>query len=99
MANQENTPEATIRAGGVKAVIWKNLSEGGKEYFTITLSRTYKDGDDWKETNSYGRDDLVKARLVLDKTIEALFLKVTPEITQEGFRGKLTNEKKSAQIG
>jgi hypothetical protein len=24
----------------------------------VTISRSYKDGDDWKETTSFGRDDL-----------------------------------------
>ncbi len=92
---KENKPEMTIRAGTVRAAIWKNSSDKGDEYFTVSLSRGYKDGDDWKETNTYNRDDLMKAKVVLDKAVEFLFLDISPEIEQGSFRGRLEKERET----
>ena len=64
-------PEKIIRAGAVRASIWKNTSKNGQdEYYSIVLERRYKDGDEWKSTNRYGANDLPKAQLVLAKSFE-----------------------------
>lgn len=56
MAKQQ--PEHVIRYGSIKAVIWKNDTEKGIRH-NVTVARIYKDGDDWKESSSFGRDDLL----------------------------------------
>ncbi len=45
--------------GGIHASVWCNQSSTGGEWFTITISRTYKDGDAYKDTTSFRRDDLL----------------------------------------
>ena len=51
-------PVHEIRLGRIKAAIWENETEGGVRY-GITLSRLYKNGkDEWKDSTSFGRDDL-----------------------------------------
>ena len=36
-----------------------NETENSGPRFNVTLSRLYKDGDTWKSTDSFGRDDLL----------------------------------------
>jgi hypothetical protein len=50
----------------VKAAIWKNPTEKGDQ-FNVTVSRIYKDGEVWKSTNSFGKDDLLALAKVADK--------------------------------
>jgi hypothetical protein len=50
-------PVHEIRMGKTKCCIWQNTS-GDKTYHNVTVARLYKDGDDWKESTSFGRDDL-----------------------------------------
>ncbi|MCC7495882.1 MAG: hypothetical protein IT204_26250 [Fimbriimonadaceae bacterium] len=58
-------PEHEIRIGSIKAAIWANETVNGKRH-NVTLSRIYKAGEEWKSTDSLGRDDLLTARTVLD---------------------------------
>ena len=60
-------PLEEIRIGAVKAAIWHNDTEAGPRH-NVTFSRLYKDGDDWKSTPSFGRDDLLVLAKVADHT-------------------------------
>ena len=61
MANQKPVHEE--RLGRMKAVVWANDTEHGVRH-NVTFSRLYKDGDEWKESQSFNRDDcLLLARL------------------------------------
>ncbi len=53
----KQTPAHTLRLGCVKAAIWANSTQNGTRY-NVTVSRLYKDGDTWKESHSFGHDDL-----------------------------------------
>ncbi len=50
-------PVHEIRLGRVKAAIWENDTKEGMRH-NISLSRIYKDGNQWKDSTSFGRDDL-----------------------------------------
>lgn len=50
-------PVHEIRMGRIRAAIWPNQTESGVRH-NVTISRLYKDGDDWKDSTSFGRDDL-----------------------------------------
>ena len=58
-------PAHEIRLGRVKATIWANETENGTRH-NVTVSRLYKDGDEWKQTASFGRDDLPLVAKVAD---------------------------------
>ena len=60
-------PEQRFNIGAVKATIWKNTSRAGEEFRTVCLSRSYKKGDEWKESNSLGVRDIDKAIKVLEQ--------------------------------
>lgn len=51
-------PVHEIRLGRIKAAVWENEVEGVVRY-NVTISRLYKNGkDEWKDSSSFGRDDL-----------------------------------------
>ena len=62
-----NKPTHEIRIGAIKAVIWANDTQNGTRH-NVTFARLYKDGDEWKETTSFGRDDLLLLAKVADKS-------------------------------
>jgi hypothetical protein len=55
-----------IRLGAIKATIWKNETTTGARYNT-TFIRLYRDGNEWKSTASFGRDDLLVLGKVADR--------------------------------
>ena len=59
-------PVHEIRMGAIKAAIWCNETASGPRH-NVTISRLYKDGDDWKTTESFGRDDLLLVAKVADQ--------------------------------
>ena len=63
---EKDKPVHQIRLASIKAAIWKNDTESGVRYNT-TFSRLYKDGEEWKLTDSFGRDDLLLVGKVADQ--------------------------------
>ncbi|MGA2440695.1 MAG: hypothetical protein ABSH08_07040 [Tepidisphaeraceae bacterium] len=61
-----NAPVHAIRKHSLKASIWCNQTSAGVIY-NVTLIRTYRDGENFKDTPSLGFDDLANAaKLLLD---------------------------------
>ncbi len=58
-------PAHEIRLGRIKATIWANNNDNGT-WYNVTLSRTYRDGDEWKSSGSFGRDELLTVAKVAD---------------------------------
>lgn len=55
-----NEPIKRIKVGnGIRASIWKNQSKNNGSWLTVTITRTYRDGDEFKDTTSFRRDDLL----------------------------------------
>lgn len=61
-------PAHSVRvSGAIEAAIWQNERKDGTPFYSVTFKRSYKDGDDWKESASYGeRDCLSLARAALE---------------------------------
>lgn len=72
MPNQKQQPVHEIRFGAVKAAIWENQTTAGVRH-NVTVSRLYKDGDEWKRTESFGRDDLPLLAKVVDQAHTWIF--------------------------
>ena len=53
-----NRPVYEIKLGRIRASIWANGSDGKNTWFNVSFARLYRDGDEWKTTSSFGRDDL-----------------------------------------
>ena len=58
-------PVHKLRDGAIEVAIWKNDGEKGP-WYNVTHSRSYKQGDEWKESDSYGQDDLLVLAKLLD---------------------------------
>jgi hypothetical protein len=58
-------PVHEIRLGSIKAAIWENHTANTLRH-SVTVSRLYKDGDEWKRSESFGRDDLPLVGKVTD---------------------------------
>ena len=65
MPNEKKRPVHEVRRGRIKAAIWENETQNGTRY-NVTISRLYKDGEQWKDSTSFGRDDLPLVRKVAD---------------------------------
>lgn len=68
----KNRPVHEIRFGRIRAAIWQNETDSGT-FYNVTISRLYKDGDDWKDSTSYGRDDLPLVAKVCDQAHTWIF--------------------------
>jgi hypothetical protein len=55
-------PAAKFRLGYVTATVWKN-----DDFFNTVLSKSYKDGDEWKDTDQLGTGDLLNASKLLER--------------------------------
>jgi len=53
-----NKPAHEIRINGIRATIWKNDTDKGPR-FNTTFERSYRDGDKWKSSDSFGQQDLL----------------------------------------
>jgi hypothetical protein len=58
-------PVHEVRLGRIKATIWENSTRDGTRH-NVSLSRIYKDGNQWKDSTSFGRDDLPLVAKVAD---------------------------------
>ena len=65
-------PVAEVRIGRVKAAIWQNETEGRTRH-NVTFSRLYKDGEQWKTTQSFGNNDLLVLAKVAAQAHSRLF--------------------------
>jgi hypothetical protein len=61
----KNKPVHEVRIGTIKAAVWKNENDNGR-YYSTSLQRSYKDGNEWKNTDYFGRDDLLVVAKVAD---------------------------------
>jgi hypothetical protein len=64
--NNKTKPAHEVRLGHIKAAVWRNETETGVRY-NATFSRLYRDGEQWKSTESFGRDDLLLLGKVADQ--------------------------------
>ena len=63
---EKSKPVHEIRLGRIRAAIWLNETENGPRY-NVQLSRLYKDkSDKWKDSASFGREDLPLVAKVAD---------------------------------
>jgi len=50
-------PVHELRIGMTTAAIWENSTSNGLRY-NVRLSRLYRDGEEWKRSDSFGREEL-----------------------------------------
>lgn len=65
-------PVHDLRIGRIRAAIWANETQNGMRH-NVTISRIYKDGDEWKDSTSFGRDDLPLVTKIADQAHSWIF--------------------------
>jgi hypothetical protein len=62
-------PVHKIRHGAVSASIWRQETDKGP-MFNVTFQRSYKDGDAWKNSGSFGQKNLLVLGLIAARAFE-----------------------------
>ncbi|UUO05005.1 hypothetical protein M4951_16625 [Blastopirellula sp. J2-11] len=65
--SKTNSPVHRIHIGSVSVSIFANQSQLGKTFHSAQFDRSYLDGDEWKHTRSFGRDDLLVLAKLADQ--------------------------------
>jgi hypothetical protein len=68
-ARASSKPVHKIRHGAISASIWRKDTDKGPLH-NVTLQRAYRDGEDWKNTNSFGRKDLLVVGFIAARAYE-----------------------------
>jgi hypothetical protein len=60
----DNRPFHEIRHRRIRATIWRNDTAKGPMY-NVTVSRAFRDGQQWKDSHSFAFDDLMNVAKAL----------------------------------
>ena len=78
--NDKTKPAHEIKLGRIKAVIWSNETEKGNRYnvqlkriFRVDENKRGENDNGWRETDSFGRDDLLQVAKVSDMAHSWMF--------------------------
>jgi hypothetical protein len=70
----ELRPTAEVRIGRIKATVWANVRDDGKgTWYSVQLVRLYRDGEEWRTSQTFGRDDLLLVAKVADLAHSRVF--------------------------
>jgi hypothetical protein len=58
-------PAAEVRLGNIRAAIWKNEGKAGI-WYNATFERSYRDENEPRSSQTFGRDDLLVLAKVAD---------------------------------
>jgi hypothetical protein len=64
-SEKSRKPAHKLRDGAIEVAVWRNDGEKGA-FYSVTASRSYKQGEEWKQTESFGQDDLLALAKLLD---------------------------------
>lgn len=67
-------PIHEIRRGLIVARIWRNRTRSGVRH-TVAVVRLFRNGDVWKESARFHRNDIPLVRLALDEAHTWIYLK------------------------
>jgi hypothetical protein len=64
------SPVYDVRAGSIRLAVWENFTDG-KPWYNCTVSRRYRDGEEWKDANSFtGVADLAVVKQAVSLAIQ-----------------------------
>jgi len=67
MNDTSKKPAAKVSLYPVSAAIWRNTTEKGAAFYSVTFERSYKDKEGkWKSSDSFNSDDLLLLAKVAD---------------------------------
>ena len=65
-------PEKRFNSGKVKATVWKNKSQAGDDFKTVSLNKSYVKDGKWNNTNSLNANEIEQAIDVLKQAKDYL---------------------------
>ena len=68
-STSNSQPVHKIRHGAVSASIWRQETDKGP-MFNVTFQRAYKEGEAWKNSTSFGRNNLLVVSLIAARAFE-----------------------------
>lgn len=80
---ETNKPVHVLRLRGVKVAVFENQSAEGSVFHKIALQRVYRDGEEWKTTQSLNRDDIPIATLLLQSAWEWVLEREASAVREE----------------
>jgi hypothetical protein len=63
---EKTRPVHVVRFGSVRASVWENHTQNGVMH-SVTVTRSFKEGDEWHESTSFAREEIVLASKALDE--------------------------------
>jgi hypothetical protein len=90
----KDKPIHEVRMGMIKVAVWKNDTQNGVRY-NATFSRIYRDGNEWKTTESFGRDDLLVLAKVADQAHSWIHTQSQEDRDDNGRRPSLRDSRES----
>jgi hypothetical protein len=67
-----NKPVQQLRDGAIRAAIWANQGQENRTFYSVTISRTYKEGEEYRDSNSFSGADLLKLSRIAAKAYDAI---------------------------
>ncbi|RYD76890.1 MAG: hypothetical protein EOP84_16300 [Verrucomicrobiaceae bacterium] len=78
-----NLPSAEFRDSNIRVAIWPSTGDDGITRYSVKLTRSYQAAGEWKQTSYLGRFDLQRARKLLDRADDWIFVKGGVEASQD----------------
>lgn len=79
---EKRPPVHSVKFGKVQASIWRNETKHGPQ-FNVTVNRLYLENDDWKRSDSFGRDELLCAARALQMSFDWIWAQPKPNEDEE----------------
>jgi hypothetical protein len=77
MSNESKSAPTKFRGDhGLCVNLWENLTDKGI-FYSVKIERSYKDGDDWKTTDSVPGDQIQNLRKLLDQADEERLARIS----------------------
>ncbi|MCP4610963.1 MAG: hypothetical protein GY845_19830 [Planctomycetes bacterium] len=80
-------PEQKFSCGPISASIWANtkvVTGDTVKFYSVTINKAYKEGEDWKHTNSFDIEDLPKVALVANEAYK--YIRLNPTDSNENHK-------------
>jgi hypothetical protein len=75
-AKTANKPVAKVGGRGVSVSVWKQTTKDNRDFYTVTVQRSYTDADkNWKNTGSFRLQDLPILTAALNEVYDKFVVK------------------------
>lgn len=68
-------PVKNIRVGSISLAIWENTLKDDLIVQSITIEKSYKQGEEWKKTSNFKMNELIFIQIAIDEALKFKYLK------------------------